>query len=429
MVVVPRLAELQRAEDELAEHALVATIAGTRPWVSTLMLYQLLYNSFEIRRDEVDVRLHEPEDFLVRFQRREHRDRVLASHNWSSPVPLRWRPWTRLAGGVGGAFTHRVVVALRHVPAHARDVATAQAILGRCCAEVQLSNLRDRTTEDDREFFVQAWCWHPSFIEPEKIVFIPEPGGTAEPDLRRGMQHLVKLRLVAHRQLGAPSTPPPNDDDDESDQGDDNDDDQGDDNDDDLPANDGGDFDYCPTPRRDSDGDSLDSDPRNGRYIPYCDYPSEFAADVTRKIIVGGIACPVQPGGRQWSSPSSSAATLEVSFGRAPSSARHSYRRPLCFDSPSQEVFREAPSPGLVARFINAAPHRLQAGNDVTTPPQSKAGDDWWAEGVSMELWPRPRPSSAAWVLGSGGPNDEGSQGPVPVPLQLTVENVDRPNV
>jgi hypothetical protein len=31
------------------------------------MVYQALLDRFEIRNDQVDVRVHEPEDFLVRF--------------------------------------------------------------------------------------------------------------------------------------------------------------------------------------------------------------------------------------------------------------------------------------------------------------------------------------------------------------------------
>jgi len=112
------------------------------------------------------------------------------------------------------------------------------------------------------------------------------------------------------------------------------------------------------------------------------------------------IACPVQPVLADWAverwRPSSSPGTivLEALNGRAPSSARLSCRRSICFDTPSQEVFRDDPSPGLVARFINIAPHHLQAGRDAAPPPL-KTGTDWWTEGVSVELRPRPRPPIA----------------------------------
>jgi hypothetical protein len=117
MVVVPRSAELQAEEDSLHELALVATVGGSKPYVSTAMIYAALYNRYEIRRDDVDIRGHEPEDFIARFRWREDRDRVLASRPWGDLMPLRWRLWTRMASGV-------VLVALRCVPAHARNTVT-----------------------------------------------------------------------------------------------------------------------------------------------------------------------------------------------------------------------------------------------------------------------------------------------------------------
>jgi hypothetical protein len=41
------------------------------------MIYAALYNRYEIRREDVDIRGHEPKDFIARFRRREDRDRVL----------------------------------------------------------------------------------------------------------------------------------------------------------------------------------------------------------------------------------------------------------------------------------------------------------------------------------------------------------------
>lgn len=102
LVVVPRSTTIQAMEDELSQLALVATIGGTRPWISTQMVYQYLNTRFDIRYDEADVRVHEPEDFIVRFASRPLRDRVLASRPGGYLCPLSWRPWTRAAGGVAG---------------------------------------------------------------------------------------------------------------------------------------------------------------------------------------------------------------------------------------------------------------------------------------------------------------------------------------
>lgn len=69
LVVVPRTQEVDDAEEGL-QRALVAMIGGTRPPVSVDMVYTNLWSRFEIGRDDVEVRLHDPEDFIVRFRRK-----------------------------------------------------------------------------------------------------------------------------------------------------------------------------------------------------------------------------------------------------------------------------------------------------------------------------------------------------------------------
>jgi hypothetical protein len=54
------------------------------------------------------------------------------------------------------SFRFRVLLALRRVPLHVRSAATAQIILGSCCSDVQLTDLRDTPEDDNTEFFVVA---------------------------------------------------------------------------------------------------------------------------------------------------------------------------------------------------------------------------------------------------------------------------------
>ena len=102
----------------------------------------------------------------------------------------------------------------------------AQVILGPCCTSVELSRIRDTPTDDDREFFVMAWCWHPNFIEEEKIIFIPEPrvAGVAEDERTAdpGLRYLVRTRVIAYQDW---SMPPGTPDDLDGDNGHGNDDD------------------------------------------------------------------------------------------------------------------------------------------------------------------------------------------------------------
>lgn len=118
-------------------------------------------------------------------------------------LPLVWRPWRRTSMASTGSLRFRVLVGMTRVPLHARNTAVAQMILGPSCAEVEVTRPRDVPEDDDREFFVTAWCFHLSFIQGEQVIFIPEPTVPgmvydeclALPSLR----YLVRLRLVTYQ--------------------------------------------------------------------------------------------------------------------------------------------------------------------------------------------------------------------------------------
>lgn len=74
-------------------------------------------------------------------------------------------------------FRYRVLVGMTRVPLHARSLSVAQRILGRACARIELAPPESIPEDDDREFFVAAWCMDPSFVPEEEIIFIPEPVG------------------------------------------------------------------------------------------------------------------------------------------------------------------------------------------------------------------------------------------------------------
>lgn len=73
------------------------------------------------------------------------------------------------------SFRYKILVGMTRVPLHGRNTATAQVILGPSCANIELVRPCDVAADDDREFFVMAWCLHPSFIQDEQMVFIPKP--------------------------------------------------------------------------------------------------------------------------------------------------------------------------------------------------------------------------------------------------------------
>lgn len=123
-MAVPRDAALQAAEDALS-NALVAMVGGTRPPVSPTMVRQFLFERFGVGEDDVRVRRHDPEDFVVWFRRHEDRQRVLGTLAVGAQFTLLWRPWLRTSMASSGSFRFRVLVALGRVPLHARSAAIA----------------------------------------------------------------------------------------------------------------------------------------------------------------------------------------------------------------------------------------------------------------------------------------------------------------
>jgi hypothetical protein len=135
------------------------------------------YLAAELGIMDATVHRHEPEDFVVRFARREDAERVLHTRIHDPPFLLIWHPWRRTAMASASFFRYRVLVGMTRVPLHARSLSVAQRILGRACARIELAPPESIPEDDDREFFVAAWCMDPSFVPEEEIIFIPEPVG------------------------------------------------------------------------------------------------------------------------------------------------------------------------------------------------------------------------------------------------------------
>jgi len=103
---------------------------------------------------------------------------------------------------------------MRRVPLHARSTTVAQTILGSACARVELAPPEVTPEDDDREFFVAAWCLHPRFIPEEKIIFIPEPMVREGPLRLRAdeliqeelprLRYLVRIRIVELQDWNTP---------------------------------------------------------------------------------------------------------------------------------------------------------------------------------------------------------------------------------
>lgn len=213
LVVVPRSAELEAAERDLGR-ALVAVIAGTRPPVSLAMVRAFLAAEFGI--EDASVHRYEPEDFVVRFANRDDAERVLHSRVLNPPFRLIWHPWSRLSTASSTFLRYCILVGMTRVPLHARSAAVAQTILGRACARIEIAPPEAVPVDDDREFFVSAWCMDPRFVPDEQIIFIHEPvhriPGTvlclrADEEVidgLPGLNYLVRIRIVEFQDWSTP---------------------------------------------------------------------------------------------------------------------------------------------------------------------------------------------------------------------------------
>jgi len=131
------------------------------------MVYNYLRNRFDINANEVDVGCHEPKVFVAQFQHGTDHGRILVAQLRGYLMPLVWHPWQRTSLASAGFFCFHVLVALAKVPLHTRNATITQIVLGPACIEVELTRLKDMPDDDDWEFFMLAWCWHPSFIKAE----------------------------------------------------------------------------------------------------------------------------------------------------------------------------------------------------------------------------------------------------------------------
>jgi hypothetical protein len=118
----------------------------------------------EFNIEDASVRRYEPEDFVVRFANRDDTERVLHSRVLNPPFCLIWHPWSRLSMASSTFLHYRVLVGMTRVPLHARSAVVAQTILGQVCARIEIALLEAVLVDDDREFFMSAWCMDPRFV-------------------------------------------------------------------------------------------------------------------------------------------------------------------------------------------------------------------------------------------------------------------------
>ncbi|CAL5033832.1 unnamed protein product [Urochloa decumbens] len=171
--IIPWSASIEANEQALGS-ALVAMVAGTRPVVSPAQVELFMSEHFELGRDDVEVRLYRPDDFLLVFRRRTDADRVLhADPPASSAFRLTFRRWRWEARAVSEPMLFKVLLDMKGIPGHLWELDVAQRIVGSSCLIIQAApDVESR--RNMRTFTVAAWAAHPDLIPEEVVVIVPE---------------------------------------------------------------------------------------------------------------------------------------------------------------------------------------------------------------------------------------------------------------
>lgn len=102
-----RSIEMGEVEGVLSR-AMVATITGNRPRVSSGDVAKLLCSTFEFQEGDFSVHAHRPKDFIIIFGSRASMDRMRGDHFISClRFALSLRPWCKLAHAGCGGFEYR----------------------------------------------------------------------------------------------------------------------------------------------------------------------------------------------------------------------------------------------------------------------------------------------------------------------------------
>ncbi|PNT67817.1 LOW QUALITY PROTEIN: hypothetical protein BRADI_3g32386v3, partial [Brachypodium distachyon] len=170
--VVPRSAEIQAAEDELA-WGLVGSINGGRRRVALSEARGVICRACPTVAGHFSLHKFWPADFLCVFDSRgSHYALLAAGPAEGSGFSLRFSPWNRQLQASLRSLWYRVVLELEGIPAHAWNTNTASAILWPACW------VERRLCEDMGRFSVFAWTADPSGIAREMTLGIPDPPPT-----------------------------------------------------------------------------------------------------------------------------------------------------------------------------------------------------------------------------------------------------------
>ncbi|KAK1692608.1 hypothetical protein QYE76_009305 [Lolium multiflorum] len=185
LCVVMRTATMCDLEQRL-HHAMVATVGGRRPAVSSeQVLGALRWRG--VPEGTVSCHTLAPKSFLVVCESRELRDHVTAMPTvLVAGAPLLFRPWNRQAHASLVPMRRKVTLVLEGVPPHAWDAAVVEDLLGNSCA-VEAVAPATKTRSDMSLFQLTAWTSDLQAIPVARLLAIQEPvqsGGSRSAPVR-----------------------------------------------------------------------------------------------------------------------------------------------------------------------------------------------------------------------------------------------------
>lgn len=169
---IQRSAEIDQAENDL-RLALVAAVGGTRPTVDVTQVRRLLHQLFAV--EEVEIRLFQPEDFLIIFRTEADLERVFRSpYPPGAPFLLIFKRWRWQIAASAEPIQFHVLIEIRNLPAHAWNLDTIASILSSSCTDLKPTP-ETMSRADLRCFRLLAWTSDPDLIPIGKLLVVPEP--------------------------------------------------------------------------------------------------------------------------------------------------------------------------------------------------------------------------------------------------------------
>ncbi|CAO2043195.1 unnamed protein product [Urochloa humidicola] len=181
-VFVPSSFDLDRDARDWEGCSLVPWALHLPPGEGARAIEELLMEKLHLQRGDVSVTVHQPEPYLIRFERSDHCAAAKDRGRFQGHViDICLHPWRSLTHAMGMRIFYRVRLCLDGIPPHAWTPEIVERIIGRTCA-LQCINTDLVQPRDTRHIDLWAWTANPSEIPKRVWLFItsrPSDGSSA----------------------------------------------------------------------------------------------------------------------------------------------------------------------------------------------------------------------------------------------------------